>query len=644
MSSSTPNINDPLDEAVKVFADEFEDEVSEKGKTSEAHETPETSAASKTDEAVEDVQSQLEPEQNPSPEFSGSIRPIESPSRLQKFFSSSVGLISALFLSVFTIFVYHVRKDQTFGITTREERILTCIQIVIWFVTFLLLWKGLDLFDQKAADGDTPRPSSDGSGSPAKVKHFLFSWNPGSVIITALLLFALFLPYIIIFYPGVSSSDTVNQLKDYVTGTLPIEISWNTGEPKISCFLNDHHPVVDTLVFVFFEEYLGKIYGQMQGVFIYTCTQAVLTAVFMSLMLCRMEKMGVPYLYRKIGFLYLGLAPFIPLYVIGMLKDSLHSMFYIPYLLIYVLIIREGATRGRMILLLFLSLLLALTKKTGLYMILICNIPLILFPSVRKKLVGWAASWILPALILMFIMPHILFPMYNIFPGGKQEALGFSLQMTAQTYLDHHKELSPGETAIIGNVLDLSRLEEEYSYYNYDTSKKLFNFNATDQQLSEYKKLWLRLFLRYPKSGIKALFGTAGGFFSPTERIRVYYKYVDNNYITVTNPPEKESMRDLVKTAFNWLHDQHIIGILLECVLYAWWLPFAALMRILIKPSFKGQRFGYLMCLLPTAVCILILWASPYSMARYGLPIFYTIPLIMGLAATKVGSLLTPSD
>ena len=234
--------------------------------------------------------------------------------------------------------------------------------------------------------------------------------------------------------------------------------------------------------------------------------------------------------------------------------------------------------------------------------------------------------------------------MYNIFPGGKQEALGFSLQMTAQTYLDHHKELSPGETAIIGNVLDLSRLEEEYSYYNYDTSKKLFNFNATDQQLSEYKKLWLRLFLRYPKSGIKALFGTAGGFFSPTERIRVYYKYVDNNYITVTNPPEKESMRDLVKTAFNWLHDQHIIGILLECVLYAWWLPFAALMRILIKPSFKGQRFGYLMCLLPTAVCILILWASPYSMARYGLPIFYTIPLIMGLAATKVGSLLTPSD
>ena len=630
MSASDPNRNDPLDESIRTFAEEFEDAVPEKTEKTESSEVTEAPEVTETAEAAEAA------EVTGDPGIPESVLEEKAPSHPGRFFRSAFGLVSAFLLSVFTIFVYHVRKDQTYGITTREERILICIQVLIWFVTFIFLWKGLDLFDRKAVDGDMPRASSDGSDSPAPVRHFLFSWNPRSVIITALLLFALFLPYMLIFYPGVSSGDTVNQLKDYVTGTLPIEISWNTGEPKISCFLNDHHPVTDTLIFVFFEEYLGKIYGQMEGVFIYTCTQAVLTALFMSLMLCRMEKMGVPYLYRKIGFLYLGLAPFIPLYVIGMLKDSLHSMFYIPYLLLYVLIIQEGATRGRMILFVLLSLLLALTKKTGLYVILLCNIPLIFFPSVRKKLVGWAASWVLPALLLMFIMPHILFPMYNIFPGGKQESLGFSLQMTAQTYLDHQKELSPKEKEIIGNVLDLSRLEEEYSGYNYDSSKRLFNFSATDQQLSEYKKLWLSLFLRYPKSGIKALFGTAGGFFSPTERIRVYYEYQSNNYITVTNPPEDESMRELVKTAYNWLHEQHIIGILLECVLYAWWLPLAALMRILLKPSFKGQRLGYLMCLLPTAACILILWASPYSMARYGLPIFYTIPLIMGLSATKV--------
>ena len=80
----------------------------------------------------------------------------------------------------------------------------------------------------------------------------------------------------------------------------------------------------------------------------------------------------------------------------------------------------------------------------------------------------------------------------------------------------------------------------------------------------------------------------------------------------------------------------HGIGMLLQCVLYMWWLPLFALMRILLKPEFRGKRFEHLMCMLPTAVSIAFLWISPYSMARYGLPILYTLPMIMGVAASKV--------
>ena len=38
-------------------------------------------------------------------------------------------------------------------------------------------------------------------------------------------------------------------------------------------------------------------------------------------------------------------------------------------------------------------------------------------------------------------------------------------------------------------------------------------------------------------------------------------------------------------------------------------------------------------CLVPIAVSVLVLWVSPYSMARYGLPLLYTLPLVMGLGS-----------
>ena len=548
---------------------------------------------------------------------------------------TAISLAIALLLTFFTVFVLHVRNTGTFGIETREERILTFMQLVVWFLTFVAAWKILNLVDKKAAESDTAVSESD-EGPVRKARpHFLFCWNIPSIIVTALLLLALFYPYMYAYYPGVCSLDTTNQIKDYVTEDMPIEINWRPDEPQVSCFLNDHHPVTDTLIFVYFVETLGSQIGPEEGVYVYTCIQAFLTALFMSLLLCRMEKWGVPFLYRLLGFLFFGLSPFIPLYVIGMLKDSLHCMFYIPYFLVYLSIIREGATHPKMILLVLLSLILALTKKTGVYLILICNIALLVIPSVRKKLIGWAASWAVPALVLFVILPKFVFPAYNIFPGGKQEKIGFTLQMSVQTYIDHKDQMSDEEIQSIREVLDLDQAVKDFYPPNYDDVKHLFNFDATDEQVSAYLKTWLRLFIRFPRSGIKALFGTAGGFFTPTERIRIYTKFQKNSYTTVENLEEREYLRTIVSDYYEWLNNQHGIGMLLQCVLYLWWLPLFALLRILLKPEFRGRRFEHLMYMLPTAVSILVLWISPYSMARYGLPILYTLPMIMGIASTK---------
>ena len=480
---------------------------------------------------------------------------------------------------------------------------------------------------EPSANADAPAPRKPAS-------HLLFSWSPRSVILTWILLLCLFVPYLLVFYPGVASMDTTNQIKDYTTGTMPIEINWNEGEPKISCFLNDHHPVVDTLIFTFFTEFVGGILGgPVRGAFAYCALQAALTALLMSLMLCRMEKFGVPYAYRKAGFLFLGFAPFIGLYAIGMLKDSIYSMFFIAYYLLYAVIMLEGASGRRMVGITVLAVVLALTKKTGVYLVLICNLVLIFVPTVRRRWAEWAARWILPALLVFVLLPHVLFPMCNIFAGGKQESLGFTMQMTARTYLDHKEELTPQEVQVIGAVIDLSKVEESYSSYNYDEVKKLFKYSATDAQISAYRRLWLQLFARYPLSGLNALFGTAGGFFTPTESMRVYFQFPTTQYVKIANPPKLAPYRDAVQAVYKWLTGLPGIGLLFQCVLYVWWLPLAVLLRALLLPDFKGRRLRSLGCLIPVAVCVLILWVSPYAMGRYGLPQLYTLPLVMGIGS-----------
>ena len=527
----------------------------------------------------------------------------------------------------------------------------TGLQVVIYVVLFVIGWKLLDRFDRQAVLADAPASSNRKSkvtsevpgndNAKANVTHgpsprLLFSWSPRSVILTWILLLALFVPYLLAFYPGVASMDTTNQIKDFTTGTMPIEINWNEGEPMISCFLNDHHPVADTLIFTFFTEFVGGLLGSpVKGAFAYSALQTALTALFMALMLCRMEKFGVPYGYRKAGFLFLGFAPFIGLYAIGMLKDSIYSMFFIAYYLLYAVIMLEGATGRRMAGITILAVVLALTKKTGVYLVLICNLALIFLPTVRRKWAEWAASWILPALLVLVLLPHVLFPMCNIFAGGRQEALGFTMQMAARTYLDHKDELSPQEVEVIGAVIDLSKVEKSYSSYNYDEVKKLFNYAATDAQLGAYRRLWLQLFARYPLSGLNALFGTAGGFFTPTESIRVYFEFPETQYVKIANPPELAPYRDAVQAVYKWLSAIPGAGLLFQCVLYVWWLPLAALLRVLLLPDFKGRRLKSLGCLLPAAVCVLILWVSPYAMGRYGLPQFYTLPLVMGIGSRR---------
>ena len=90
-----------------------------------------------------------------------------------------------------------------------------------------------------------------------------------------------------------------------------------------------------------------------------------------------------------------------------------------------------------------------------------------------------------------------------------------------------------------------------------------------------------------------------------------------------------------MQTVYQWLCKLPGTDFFMQCVLYMWWLPLAVLIRAILLPDFEGKRMKTLGCLIPIAVSVLVLWVSPYAMARYGLPQLYTLPLVMGLGSRK---------
>ncbi len=466
---------------------------------------------------------------------------------------------------------------------------------------------------------------------------FDFSWNINSILKLTVVMSLVYILYLVVFYPGVCNYDTSNEITDLITGETPLPYSWISGQVEVSALMNDHHPVFDTIIFTGFYK-IGDILGRKNlGIFLYCFVQIVLTSFSFSVMLCSMSRWNAKLkTVQQAGLLFLVLAPFIPMYVICMVKDSLFAFLFVLYLTVYLLIILDETNRKYLVGILILSILLSLTKKTGLYQVLITNAALFLLKTVRKN---WktitivALSELLPILIMIIILPHLLFPMFNIYPGGKQESMGFMLQQVSRVVYDHEEELSEEDKEVINSVINISDIKEHYLYDSIDGVKDRYNFYATDDEISEFKKLWIRQGLKHPLSYFVATFEVSGYFFVPSREISVYNAFVPNGF-GVNNPEQLRVYRDSFTSFYKFLCAFPGINVLFSMALYTSLLPIVLVIRIIRDKDLKK-----LLCFIPILLCILILIICPIAYGRYSLVNLYTIPFVLGLTCIPKGGI-----
>lgn len=319
---------------------------------------------------------------------------------------------------------------------------------------------------------------------------------------------------------------------------------------------------------------------------------------------------------------------------ITIIKDTLFSWISVWYFLATLEIVRTGGSwlseRRWFIAFVVLSLLLALTKKTGIYVV--CVETVVLLVCYRKQWIKLLFAGAVPSLTIWVLFPVLVFPALSVLPGGEQEALGILFQQTARYVVEHGDEVTDAEKVAIDAVLPYDQLPELYEPLNRDRVKdeyRLETVQSADKQ--EYYRVWLSMFLRHPSSYIEATFANIAGFFNPANRFTIYTtqgQEVDQNskahFYDATEP-----LRAAIKEWNVWLSNVPVLGLFMHDFIYGSLVPLTCFVLLWARRRLQAM--------VPIVVLVVLFIGSyliaPVAWTRYLYPLIYIAPLLVGLCS-----------
>lgn len=523
--------------------------------------------------------------------------------------------IFILALSVFSASIYNVYKYHEFRVIGNPETIYFVLFSALFFFGFTGVLLLIHFLEKKFL----LEPVSDIRIFTPDIKGFF----KGMLLISVC-----YLPVAIIFYPGVCSWDTINQLYDFLTGDLPIEYNWGGGQEKISAFLNDHHPVFDTLIYVAFYK-IGESAGDPRiGIFIYSLVSMVCTSGAFSYMLCLINRLNVR-LPKVPLLLFVLLMPVLAVYSFAMLKDSLFGIVFVWYFSVFTDVLLNKPSKKKMTAVIVLSVLLCLTKKTGIYIVIPADIALLFAgrPLVTKYKGFVLPAFLIPVVLMFFILPKVIFPAANVWPGGKQEMLGPLFQQSARVELDKPDYYSEEERKKIDKVFDFEHIRDNYKYEVSDGIKDTYRLHSTDEERKEYLNVWVHTGLKNPLVYVKATAGNSGGFFAPVKTMQLYTKMKEQTLLTgINNPESLTAVREGYVNIYNFISSLPVINLLFSNVLYVFWIPVFMIVR-----AIKRKYRNLIITTIPVIVSVFVFIVSPVSNIRYGIHLVYLAPLLIAI-------------
>lgn len=455
------------------------------------------------------------------------------------------------------------------------------------------------------------------------------------------------LPYLIVRFPGNLDPDTL----------------WQVMQPSGLVIWSDHHPWFDTLVFYFFWM-LGDLLGSHAvSLFLYGLLQAAFTAAVFSAAITYFEFVGIPNTVVRFSIGFFALYPAIPLFAFSMAKDMLFAVIWIPFILMYIEIMR---TRGKVlssksffVLWVIMILLLMLTKKTGIYLVLISSIPLILLKLENKTKI--VSSIIACSFFFSFVWSGLLLPCWGVQKGGSAEMLSVPSQQVSLYLSYHSSELDENDWDVLESVyIDPHSLSSVYQPGRADATKARWKENSTVGERLDFLKWYINAMIDDPRCYFLAAAAVTLPLYFPdysTQGDESLLFYRDNLASAEETDPAleqaligysdgKASAEDIamllsgayrdhtvacISDAFNAfiLTVMNAMPLLFSKAMFTTYIPLVVLTVIFRLRSIVSLRS--LVCLVPFAVTLLTLIAGPIALPRYMVASVYSLPILVAI-------------
>ena len=426
-----------------------------------------------------------------------------------------------------------------------------------------------------------------------------------SFLVTAAVLLLLWLPFVVMDYPGAVCYDTVQQFGQF-WGMIP---------------RSNNNPFFDTVIY-------GVLYGigstlggsDNSGIgFIVICQLLLYAATFAYAieMVCCVTNFRAP---RWVLVVLYGLVPIFGGAVRVVLKDSLHLPFVMLYCTVLVRILYLPVTKKTLVALCISFLLAALTRKAALSYVLAGAVALCLLAKKpdRRKLLLCAVLGVL----LVMGAEKILYPLFGVAEAPSSELVALPIQSVSYIVRRQMDYIPEEWLRRIDAVLGIDNILNAYDPNNADSMKALFNGDV-----KEILCIWFMLSKRFPGEFIYSVITSSWKYFYAFSTGSTEFWYgIDNIAKLGKKVAYVIPIRYIRSYVMFWVESPSLSRFIGPGP-YSWMLLFAA------GRAWRNKSKEILVLIVPIAILMIGLIFTPINgECRYAYPLFGMAPIILAWA------------
>ncbi len=440
----------------------------------------------------------------------------------------------------------------------------------------------------------------------SRLKTKVLVWH---FVIAYVLIFAGWIPSLVMCYPGSLDMDALGQIKGYM-GQIRIDAA---------------NPILPTLFYGWMFQ-SGRVLAQNDALsfFKIVLLQDMINAGFMALVSVRV------YQYTKtrpayiLTILFFALMPMWQRAAQHVLKDVLHTGWYLAFYVSYLSCLeKERVNTLDAALLCFCSIMISFTRSEVFYIAVIAL--LVLFLAKHK---GDRIRFVIClALVvsLFFEVEKGIYPRFEerIKPPREQERYSMQVQQIALYCIQYGDELSEDEIRIINGTLDYETIVRDYTPMISDPVKA--TWHGTEEDHNELLALYRSFILRHPSIMLKGILMSSFEHFNP-------WFSGNRNGVSMSKDPafhqvDYANFSNLLKMVNYWNSwlDHPVTRVFYGNGLYAW------ILIAMIGYALRHRSLRSVLGLVPHIVLMIGLFMSHVNgLLRYGYPLIAATPLIFG--------------